>query len=62
MLETAVAAFGADVDEAVGFECADEFPGGNAARDVHTVATTAGDSISAAIASGGISFPSSLKT
>ena len=54
----AVAPFGADLDESVLQKCLDKFAGGDAARDSQTVATTAGDSSSATIASGGISLPS----
>ena len=62
MLVSLMAPFRLDVREAVGFESGDDVAGGNPSRDVQTVTSTAGDSVEAMSASGGISFPSSASS
>ena len=45
------------MNESIGFECADEFAGGNAPRQFQTLTTTAEESVDAMSASGGDVFP-----
>ena len=58
MLESAMASGCAYMNESLRFKCADDVAGGNPFRDVQTVTITAGNSVDAMRAAGGISLPS----
>ena len=62
VMKSAVASSRSDMNESIGFECADEFAGGNAPRQFQTLTTTAEESVDAMSAAGGMSFPSSASS